>query len=69
MERKTVSSSNIHSIGYDSSELVLEVEFHKSGVYRYHGVPDHVYEELKSATSVGTYFNQFVKNTYEFTKE
>ncbi|MFJ3044777.1 KTSC domain-containing protein [Herbaspirillum chlorophenolicum] len=68
MERVSVSSSNIASIGHDETTQTLEVEFLDSAVYEYYGVPEHVFQELLSASSVGRYFAQNVKNVYGFTR-
>jgi len=35
MNRQTVSSSNIHSIGYDVKFQILEIEFQDGGIYQY----------------------------------
>ena len=43
MERKNVVSSNIKSIGYDESAMVLEVEFNNGAVYQYYNVPLYIY--------------------------
>ena len=53
MERISVESSNIKSIGYDSGREVLEVSFNNGGVYHYHGVSYQTYQELMSADSKG----------------
>lgn len=66
MERQIISSSSIQSVGYDSTESVLEVEFNRGAVYQYHEVPPHVHEEFMSAPSAGTYLNQFIKNSYNY---
>lgn len=64
MHRKIVSSSDIESIGYDSTSRVLEIEFHSGGVYQYSSVPENVYENLMRASSHGKYFHEFVKDLY-----
>lgn len=64
MERISVSSSNLVSVGYDSDSLTLEVEFN-SGIYQYYDVPEYVYEELMGATSLGSYLHHNIKNTFE----
>lgn len=61
MDRKTVNSSELASIGYDPVSLVLEVEFTTGGVYQYRGVSADVHSALMSAASHGKYFNQYVK--------
>jgi hypothetical protein len=39
MERHSVTSSNVKSIGYDASSSTLEVEFNSGGIYQYYSVP------------------------------
>ena len=62
MERTTVESSLIKSIGYHGDNSVLEVEFHNGAVYLYDGVPQGVYSEIVSSDSVGKAFNRLVKS-------
>jgi hypothetical protein len=64
MERISVSSTNVASIGYDPDSEILEVEFLNGGVYQYSGVPAAIYEELMNASSKGTYINQVIKKSY-----
>lgn len=61
MERTSVSSSNLASVGYDATNQILEIEFNHGGVYQYSGVPLSVYEGLMSASSHGTYFDRYIK--------
>ena len=69
MDRKTVDSSELASIGYDPVSRVLEVEFTTGGVYQYRGVPADVHSALMSAASHGKYFNQYVKKAgYTFVR-
>lgn len=64
MERQAVSSSNIASVGYDENLQLLEVEFHSGLVYQYMNVPSVVFTQLMEASSVGQFFNTYVKNAY-----
>ena len=65
MERDTVSSSNLASVGYDPGSETLEVEFLKSGrVYQYLNVPQFMYDRLMEAPSVGVFFNAEIKDSY-----
>ncbi len=67
MERTQVTSSDIASIGYKDS--VLEIEFHSgNNVYQYFQVPEQEYNELMNAQSHGKYFNQNIKNKYQYEK-
>lgn len=69
MDRISVSSSNLVSVGYDSDTATLEIEFGKSGIYQYFGVPANVHEELMMAGSKGTYFDQNIKKAgYAYSK-
>lgn len=61
MQRTSVSSSNIASIGYDAEQEILEVEFLNGSVYQYSGVPESLYSELMSADSHGSYLDTYIK--------
>lgn len=61
MDRKYVSSSNIASIGYDSTNQILEVEFLNGSIYQYYDVPETLYDGLMSADSHGKYLNEYIK--------
>ncbi|WP_300579095.1 KTSC domain-containing protein [Phenylobacterium sp.] len=66
MERQSVKSSNLKSIGYDAADETLEVEFKNGTVYHYYNVPHSIHESLMSATSHGSYLNDHVKNRYKY---
>jgi KTSC domain len=69
MNRISVSSSNLASIGYDSSTQVLEVEFLDGSIYQYSDVPSSVYAGLMAASSHGSYLAQHVKKAgYSYQK-
>jgi hypothetical protein len=68
VERKSVKSSNIRSVGHDPETSTLEVEFTSGTVYRYDGVPASVAAELLKAESVGSYFAKRVRKAYKGTK-
>ena len=61
MNRQYVSSSNIASIGYDSTSQILEVEFLNGAVYQYYDVPEALYEGLMAADSHGKFLNEYIK--------
>jgi hypothetical protein len=63
MERISVDSSNLVSVGYDEGSSILEIEF-GSGIYQYFDVPAYVYEELMNSDSKGSYLHRNVKSTY-----
>ncbi|MGY0633435.1 KTSC domain-containing protein [Luteimonas sp. A478] len=67
MERQSVSSSNIASVGYDPASETLEVEFVKTGkVYEYYNVPAFMHERLMEASSIGQFFNAEIRNAYAY---
>ena len=68
MERISVNSSNVSSVGYDAYSQTLEIEFNNGGVYQYSGVPESVYEGMMGADSKGKYFHANIKNTYPYNK-
>ena len=69
MERESVKSSNLASIGYDEENNILEIEFNHGGIYQYSNVPYYVYEELMNASSHGTFFSANIRNNKKFITE
>jgi hypothetical protein len=68
MERSPVSSSNIKSIGYERTLMILEVEFKNGHIYQYMNVPNNIFQEIMNASSCGTYLHQNVMNRFGFEK-
>lgn len=68
MIRKTVKSSNIVSVGYDEAEKILEVEFLRSGVYKYFNVPKDVYEDFLGAASAGKFLYAKIRGRYRYSQ-
>lgn len=67
MKRKYIKSAGIISIGYDSENHVLELEFAGKKVYRYYNVPLEEHENLMKSESRGEYFNKCIKpKDYKF---
>ena len=67
MDRISIRSSNIVSVGYESASEILEIEF-DNGVYQYSGVPKSVHSGLMSASSAGRYFHENIKDKYACVK-
>jgi KTSC domain len=55
MDRKTVDSSMLASIGYDPKTQRLELEFNNGQVWQYMNVPPEEFEGLMNASSHGSY--------------
>jgi hypothetical protein len=69
MERIVVESSLIHAVGYDLRTRVLEIQFQHGDIYRYFDVEPETYEELLEAPSKGTYFNDYIRDAYQFSRQ
>ena len=68
MDRISVRSSNIRSVGYDPESSRLEVEFNSGSIYQYLNVPESEYEGLMNSASKGRYLNRNIKDRYQDTK-
>lgn len=68
MERYSVASSNIATIGYDESTDTLEVEFLNGGIYQYFGVPVNIYDQLMQAGSKGRFLITYIRNAYPYSR-
>jgi hypothetical protein len=68
MERQSVKSSNIKSIGYDLSKSILEVEFLNGSIYQYSNVPQQMYDDLINAPSHGKFFAAYIRNKFKSTR-
>ncbi len=69
MDRQSVSSANLSSVGYNESTEILEVQFQNGSIYQYHGVPKETHGQLVNAKSVGSFFSSNIKNTFEHSKQ
>ena len=59
----SVDSSAILAVGYDGHTLA--VMFRTSGAtYLHHGVPNSVYAEFMRASSMGAYYNRYIRGKY-----
>jgi hypothetical protein len=68
VEMNNVVSGNIATIGYNKVYKVLRVRFKNGGHYQYDEVPEHVYDEMRKASSVGKYFSVIIRNRFKCTK-
>lgn len=66
MDRVSVTSSVLASIGYDSDIHLLEVEFVDGKLYHYFAVPEKIYKELLQPPggSIGRYFGAMIRNRF-----
>ena len=64
MDRRTIGSSLLTSVGYDAEQQALELEFRNGRIYRYFGVPELVHRRLLHAPSLGEFFNAEIRDHY-----
>ncbi len=68
MSMQKVQSSNIDTVGFtpgpeDKGTLMVKFKGRPT-VYTYQGVPQHTYDALMSAESMGAYFAQFIRPVF-----
>lgn len=68
VQRQRVASTNLASVGYDGATQTLEVRFLSGRIYRYHGVPENLHEQLMQATSKGQFFNAHIRDHHAFSR-
>lgn len=68
MERARVSSSSLHSVGYDAVTATLEIQFLEGTIYQYANVPLSVHTALMNAPSKGQYLDRHIKDHYRYRK-
>jgi hypothetical protein len=61
VERTSVKSRILQSVGYDESTKILEIEFHTGLVYQYSAVPPKVYADLMHSEEIGKFFSERVR--------
>ncbi len=66
----TPDSTCFSRVGYDRRNNVLIVVFRDSGAeYHYFGVSEDVWESFYDSTSLGRYFNSYIKGNYAYKKQ
>ena len=63
-----VNSSQISYIGYDEITKELFITFKNGSIYKYEDVPLFKFNNMKANSSVGKYFNMYIKDIYISTK-
>jgi hypothetical protein len=66
MQRQSVISNHLPSVGYDPSIKVLEVEFKNGRIFHYMKVPQREFDALMGADSHGAYLNDHIKSTFSY---
>lgn len=69
MEMQKVDSSNIHAIGYDSENKILEIIFKpKMTNYIYEKIEPEIYDAFLKADSKGKFFTANIRGKFETKK-
>jgi hypothetical protein len=61
-----IVSSTIKSVSYNRETRMLTVRFFDGRIYRFKDVPTFVYKAFRKASSRGAYFNEFIRDAYEY---
>ncbi|WPU98076.1 KTSC domain-containing protein [Mucilaginibacter sp. cycad4] len=65
MQRRTVQSSALSSVGYDPDARILELEFRENGgVWQYFDFPLSAYNRFINSDSLGHFFVTRIKGKY-----
>ena len=65
---KGMPSSVVKAMQYDADTGTLKIIYVSGSVYEYLKVPSHVYQEMRSALSKGTFLNTQIKGHYRYKK-
>jgi hypothetical protein len=61
-----VNSTAIDRASYEYDDYRLTLTFNNGGRYNYEGVPNHVFEGLRSSPSKGKFINKYVLPVYTY---
>jgi hypothetical protein len=64
MERKKVNSSNIRTVGYETSSQTLEVELSDGTIWEYSRVPSEVHRRFMAAPTMISYYRDNIEEDY-----
>jgi hypothetical protein len=59
-------STAVQHISYDEAGHEMKVTFVGGATYTYYDVPKQVFAAFRAAPSRGQFFNQFIKDRYDF---
>jgi hypothetical protein len=65
VERQSVKSRILRSVGYDEKTKILEIEFQTGLVYQYLAVPPKVYADFMHSAEIGRYFSEKVRPRFQ----
>ena len=59
-------SSFIHSMELENQ--IMNLYLHSGEIYRYNNIPEDLYQRFLESESWGRFYNQFIRNHFEFEK-
>ena len=65
VERQSVKSRILRSVGYDEKIKILEIEFQNGLVYQFLNVPPKVYTDLMHSDEIGKYFSEKIRTKFQ----
>jgi hypothetical protein len=68
MQRQTIHTGQIRSVGYDPMAAILEIEFANGDVYDYFNVPSGVFEHLMVTPLKEEFVRAYVQNSFPVRK-
>lgn len=68
INRTTISSSNLNSVGYDVKTRTLEIQFNEGSIYQHYQVPQEIYVSLMRAESHGQYYSAVIRGAFQSSK-
>ena len=64
INRISVTSSHIRSIGYDLESKTLEIEFKSGKSFFYYTIDEELYLDLMKAESKGKFYNKYIRGSF-----
>lgn len=64
MIQHPVTSSRIATIGYDPATAELEIVFKEGMIYRYRGVPEHLFRTFLGVVSKGRFYDGVIRDKF-----
>lgn len=59
-----VSSTNLHSVGYDTDSQTMRVRFNRGAIYDHYDVPENIHEGLMKAGSKGHFYRVNIERRF-----
>lgn len=65
LERLSVTSRILRSVGYNEEKKIMEIEFTSGLVYQFLGVPPKIYADLMRSAEIGKYFSEKIRPKFQ----